>query len=143
MDHSAFEKEIRSQFRDIIETNGFEVHYSDNAFKILELVNEKCIVRFIDDWGLIVCDFADPVEKRYRESLPGKGVGPAGYPIYPASMVWRFLYSNDKKDYNYGYEETGKQVRAIKSLLVERLARVLEGDFSWAKDLRQTDEKSL
>ena len=143
MDHSSFEREIRSQFDDIIEAFGFEIHYRDNMFKILELVNEKCIVRFIDDYGLIVCDFVDPVEKRYRESLPRKGVGPAGYPIYPAGMVWKFLYPYDKTDYSYGYEETEKQIRAIKRLLVERLTNILDGDFSWVNDFRQAGPKSL
>ena len=132
-----FYETIIGQFTDVIEEYKFELRRGLNETRDeLQLVNDKCIVRFLADAGLVLCDFTNPVEKAQRESMPRKGVGPVGFPTYPAFSVWKFLYPNDKVNYSYDGRDLDGQVQAKKRLLLERLTNVLGGDFSWAEDFK-------
>jgi hypothetical protein len=132
-----FEKAIMRHFNEVAVEYGFEMKY-DREIKPdeIQLLNDKCIVRFIYDMGAVACDLIDPREKKLRESMPRKGVGPAGFPVYPAIGVWEFLYPNDAINYRYAEWDVDGQVRAKKKLLLERLTNVLNGDFSWTDDFK-------
>lgn len=127
-----FKQTILDCFNDVIIEFEFSVKAnSRKAFNILELENEKCIIRFIEDMEYTSCDFIDPIERMRRQKIVRKDGFPSGYPVYPVYSVWQFLYPNHKADFNYRGMDLEGQVLANKRLILERFRNVLNGDFSW------------
>lgn len=127
-----FKQIIVDSFSDIIDDFKFHVSTDHNKiFEEVQLVNEKCIVRFMYDMGNVLCDFIDSVEKSLREEVVRKDGFPSGFPVYPLFSVWKFLYPNDKESFNYNGSNITEQALAIKSLILGRFRNIIKGDFSW------------
>ena len=125
-----FENTVLNLFDEFVNKNRFLVDRNNKSNKI-QFVNEKCIIRFINDYGNVECHFVNPAEKADRENKQKKGL-PVGYPVYPVYAVWIFFYPNDK--INLTYDPWGSieiQVLFFKKILIEKLSNVVEGDFSW------------
>ena len=137
-----FETTIIKYFKEIISDFNLEWKYGPSGkHDEIQLYNEKCMVRFIYDKGLVLCDFISPEEKLRRESVIRKDGFPSGFPVYSAYSVWKFLYPHDKINYNYIGWDIDEQVLAYKNILLERLTNVLRGDFSWAGDYKTNDNR--
>ena len=140
-ENKKFEQAVMENISNELIALQFEVSNEKYNFPEVVFYRSNCIVRFIYDFGAIVCDFIDPKEKETLERLYGNTPRTLGYSIYPSYAVWKFLYPNDLINYGlygYGIEE---QVLAIKRLLLERLTNVLNGDFSWAADFVKNNNK--
>ena len=124
-----FHRIVLKVFEDLIADYQFEVVHS--ASWLIELVNDKCIVRLIYDSGFVEGQFVDPREKAARQAVKRPDGFPSGYPIYNVFSVWKYLYPNDSVNYTYKGNDIEGQANAIKRLLQERLTNVLSGDFSW------------
>ena len=127
-----FEEAVLTHFKDTITAHGFQVRYSPDSFLgDLQLVNHKCIVRFLYDNPYVLCDFTDPVEKAEREKMIRPDGFPPGFPRYPVFSLWKFLYPGDEFTYEKKPGDIDQQVRNIRDLIHERFTNVLNGDFSW------------
>lgn len=128
-----FHRIVLEVFGDIIADHRFKV--DDSSWWLIELVNDACIVRLIYDSGFVVAQFVSPKEKAERQAVKRPDGFPSGYPMYSVFSVWRKLYPNDKENYRYKGDDMEGEVRAIRRLILERLTRVLDGDFSWVEGL--------
>jgi hypothetical protein len=137
-----FEPAILTHFSDIITSHGFQVKYRPNSFiGDLQLVNDKCIIRFIFDNPYVLCDFTDPVEKREKEKIIRPDGFPPAWPVYPIFTLWKFLYPGDTLTYEQKPGDIDQQVRSTRNLIHERFTNVLNGDFSWAGRYKDCNAK--
>lgn len=134
MDAIEFEKLVTNNLFDIIKEHQFDVKVNMKIDKV-ELLNQKCIIEFFYDMGLIQAYFVNPQEKTSRKDLW------QGYPKYSSYLVWKFLYPNDSKNFSYEGTDIERQIKMKKQLLIERLSNVLEGDFSWVSPYNENNAR--
>ncbi|RFM25823.1 hypothetical protein [Deminuibacter soli] len=68
----------------LISRYGFEVKSEGKSGKTVFLFNQKCILKFIYDYGDIGCNIVDPIDKIKSDALSKNGKVLIGYPMYPA-----------------------------------------------------------
>ncbi len=136
-----FENSVLSVFSDVISQFNLNIEKKYKNNYEIKLHNDKCIIRFIYDMGIIECDFIDPIEKKEKESNKRLDGFPIGVPVYEIYSVWEFLFPNDKTSYRYSGWDIEEQLKAKKNLLLKKLINVLNGDFSWAKAYKENDNR--
>jgi hypothetical protein len=130
--NTAFVPAILEGFREVVTEFQFEMSTDHNkVFDEVLFRNEKCVFRFMYDMGYVLCDFIDPVEKATS----------ADYPTYPVYAVWQFLYPGETGYLEYEGSDLTSQVLDNKQLILERLRKVLEGDFSWTAAYREAESR--
>lgn len=134
-----FHRIVLKIFDDVITDYQFEVDHS--TWWLIELTNDKCILRLIYDTGFTVAQFVSPKEKAEREAIKRADGFPASYPLYPIYSVWKYLYPNDREDFRYDGYDIEEQAKVIKRLLLERMTNILKGDFSWIPGYMQSYKK--
>ena len=127
---------VETTFKDI--TEKFDLHLEDKSkhWEYIELYNDNCIVRFIDDFGSIEVSFVNPSERQAAEKVIREDNFPTSYPIYPLYFVWESLYPDDKINFRTSSWDKTEQVLASKRLITERLENIIKGDFSWTQSLK-------
>lgn len=135
-----FNEAVLSSFQDVINEFKFNVKTETNSSGV-ELLNEKCIIKFVYDSGFLVTSLIDPKEKANKEKIKRLDGLPNGYPKYSLFSVWKFLYPNDNKNFRYADTDLLGQIKADKQLLEERLRNVLNGDFTWTAAYKQNDTR--
>lgn len=131
-----FQRIALDVFNDVIVNYKFGVRLTPSW--LVEMANDKCIVRLVYETGILTAQFVDPREKAERQALKRPGALPPGYPMYSIFSVWKYLYPDDKENYRYDDYDIETQAKAIKRLLEERLSSVLGGDFSWLPGYKQS-----
>lgn len=126
-----FHRIVLRVFEDVIADYQFKVDQS--TWWLIELTNEKCILRLIYDTGFTEAQFVYPKEKMEREAFKRPDGFPSGYPRYPVYSVWRYLYPGDRENFQYDGYDIEEQATAIRRLLLERLTEILDGNFSWVQ----------
>lgn len=133
--NSDFHNIVLEIFKDVIADYRFKVDHA--TWWLIELTNDKCILRLIYDTGFTEAQFVYPKEKEEREAVKRADGFPSSYPLYPIYSVWKYLYPGDRENFQYNGYNIEEQATTIKRLLLERMTNILKGDFSWVQGYKQ------
>jgi hypothetical protein len=133
-----FHRIVLEVFDDVIADYQFEVLLP--AWWLIELANDKCILRLIYDSGFTEAQLVYPKEKAERHAIRRPDGFPSGYPMYPLFSVWKYLYPGDGENFRYNGNDVEGQAKAIKRLILDRLTDILKGDFSWLPGYQQSQK---
>jgi len=134
---TALKNIVETSFKDIAEKFNLSVEDKSNRWEHVELYNDNCIIRFIDDFGSIEVSFVNPLERQAAEKMKREDNFPTDYPNYPIYFVWESLYPNDSIKFRTNSLDKTEQVLAAKKLVTKRFENIITGDFSWNKLLNK------